>query len=435
MTMGIFRAAAALAIAAAAVGASAQDAGPTWTQVSVTPAGGDPDNSSGEPMVTPNGRFVAFDSGATDLLDAEGNESNDVFVRDLREGVTELVSANAEGLEGNGGSRYAGISSNGRWVAFESSATDLVAGDTATRDVFAADRRSGDIVKVSVGHDGALADDDSASYGAALSGNGRWVVFASKATNLVADVDTQGYDQVYLRDLRTGTTRLVSHDAAGDGCGGTCGNPSISANGRFVAFHSNAGDLVEGGSNGYNHVYVWDSRRDAFLRASVNALGALGNSDSFDGVVSNNGRRVAFYGYASALVPPDANGGTDTYLKDLSTGEVWSLSGGSLDGQSYSPTISASGKTVAFYSEADDLVEGDDNSTGDVFVYDVKAGVLTRASVGPEGVDGNGYSFLYAPSLSSNGKWLAIASEADNLDPDGPADASGHSDVFLTRLK
>jgi hypothetical protein len=433
--MALRRTAAAIAIAAAAVGAAAHGDGLHWHQVSLTPAGGDPSNSSGEAAIAPNGRWIAFHSNAPDLTDEDLGETNQVYVRDLRSGTTELVSADAAGGPGDSTSRYACISNNGRWVLFESNATDLVADDDAVKDVFVADRKTGDIAKVSASHDGSLSEDDATIYNACLSGNGRWAVFTSAAENLVDGIETGGFAQVYLRDLRAGTTRLVSRNADGDGCGGTCGGASISANGKFVAFYSNAGDLDDTGNNGQTQVWVWDSRRDTFRRASVDAAGALGSSGSFDPVVSNNGRWVAFYSYASTLVPPDTNGGTDTFLKDLVTGEIRSLSGGTETGQSYTAAISASGKTVVFYSEASDLTAGDGNGQGDVFLYDVPSATLSLISADAEGNEGDDYSYMFGPSLSSNGKWLAIASDAENLDPDAPADPDTHTDVFVRKLR
>jgi Tol biopolymer transport system component len=406
-----------------------------WVQVSLDSQGGDPDSSCYEPAVTPNGRFVAFHSGAGDLVAAGGGADQNVYVRDLRTGVTDLVSRTPAGDRGNEFSRYACLSANGRWVVFESGASDLVPGDDGGTDVFVADRRTGEISLVSTGFDGSPADDASSAYGSVLSSNGRYVVFQSTATNLVEGVDTHGYKQIYLRDLRRGTTALVSRDRDDplSGATGTCIDPSISPNGRFVVYSCNSANIVPGSSNGVLHVYVFDARTGTSARVTATAEGNLASSDSYDPVVSNNGRWVAFYTYALNLAVPDTSGESDALLADRREGTFVNMSAAGATGSSYSCAISASGKVVVFYSEKPGLVADDGNGTGDVFRYDPATGTVARLSVDALGVEGDGYSYMYAPSLASNGRVLAIASDADNL-ADGPEDANGDTDLFVIRL-
>jgi Tol biopolymer transport system component len=406
-----------------------------WVQVSLDADGGDPSSFSVEPAVTPNGRYVAFHSAADDLRTAPANGDQEVYVRDMKTGVTELVSRTPEGNEGDSFSRYASLSANGRWVAFESDATDLAAGGGSGVDVFVADRQTGEVSLVSAGFDGSPPDDVSSAYGSVLSGNGRYLVFQSLATNLVEGVETNTYRQIYMKDLRTGTVTLVSRDRDDPlvGASGTCVDPSISPNGRFVVYSCNSANLVPGDSNGQSHVYVYDARRGTTARVSETAEGVLGSSGSFDPVISNNGRWVAFYTYAANLTFPHTMGASDAVLADRKTGAIVNMSASAGLMNSYSTAISASGKVVVFYSEKSSLVGGDGNGTGDVFRFHPATGDRTRLSVNAAGVEGDGYSYMYAPSLASNGRFLAIASDADNL-ADGPVDPDGDTDIFLIGL-
>jgi hypothetical protein len=425
-----------IAVGALSVAALAAPAGSEWTLVSRGPSGSPANGGSYECAVTPNGRFVAYHSQATDLVNpAAGTASQDVFVTDRKTGVTELISANADGGEANGSSSNASISNNGRWVLFKSSASDLVAGDTEGTDVFVADRTAGTITRVSEKYNGEQTSGSSDIYGGCLSGNGRYAVFVSNGQDIVNGVDTHDYYQVYMRDLRTGETFLVSRDREDplSGATGTCSLPTISSNGRFVGFTCNSANLVPGSSNGQMHAYVRDMKKGTMARVSQTAEGTLADNNNYDPVVSNNGRWVAFYSYATNLAPGDAFGSYDTFLWDRTTGAVVRMSDPSDGESSYSASISASGKVIVFYSEQGGIVEGDNNDTGDVFRYDPKTGAVTRLSVDAAGVEGNGYSYVFAGSLSSNGKWLAMSTDASNLP--APSSEDGHYDVYVRPVK
>ena len=424
-----------IAVGALSVAALAAPAGTEWSLVTRTPAGGATDNGSYECAITPNGRFVAYHSQASDLVVPSGTSGNDVFVTDRKTGVTELISANPAGAEGNSGSSNASISNNGRWVLFKSAASDLVTGDTDNTDVFVADRTAGTITRISERYDGDETSGTSDIYGGCLSGNGRYAVFVSIGTDIVEGVETFGYYQVYMRDLRTGETTLVSRDRDDPmtGASGTCSLPVISANGRFVGFTCNSANLVPGSSNGTMHAYVRDMKKGTTVRVSQTAEGTLANNTCYEPMPSNNGRWVAFYSYASNLVPGDSESDYDTFLWDRTTGAITRMSD-SADGESsYSASIAASGKFVVFYSEQSDLVAGDTNNSGDVFRYDVKTGAVTRLSVDAAGVEGNGYSYIFAGSLSSNGKWLAMSTDSSNLP--APATDDGHYDVYVKAVR
>ncbi len=419
----------------AAVAALAAPVPPTWTQVSLDSAGGDLDDYSDGGSATPSGRYVAFHSAAADVGATPGNAFQDVFVRDLRTGAVELVSRTPAGAEGNGYSRYATISANGRIVSFESNATDLVEGSGTQFNAYAADRRTGEITLVSSRFDGSPSDQDVATYGQSLSSNGRYLVFLTASTGIVEGVDTHTYSQVYLRDLRAGTTTLVSRDRDDplSGATGTCGTPAISPNGRFVVFTCNSANLVPGNSNGQMHVYLRDLKRGTTVRVTQDAEGVLGASSSYEPVVSNNGRWVAFYTYAANLSVPDTAGESDAVLADMGTRTFVNMSASSGSGNSYTPSMSASGKVVVFYSEKSDLVGMDNNGQGDVFRYDPATGNRTRVSVNALGQEGNDYSYVFPNALASNGRALCMSTDADNL-ADGPEDPEGDTDVLVIGL-
>ncbi|GAG29851.1 unnamed protein product, partial [marine sediment metagenome] len=203
-------------------------------RVSVGTTGIEGDGDSHEPVMSADGRYVAFQSYASNLVDGDTGGYRDVFVHDRRTGTTERVSVNTEGDQGNGDSRVAAISADGRFVAFSSYATNLVDGDTNRyRDAFVHDRHTGSTERVSVGTTGNEGNGESRAI--AMSADGRFVAFHSLASNLVAG-DTNGLADVFVYDRQTGTMERVSVDTAGDQGNGDSWWPAISADGRYVAF-------------------------------------------------------------------------------------------------------------------------------------------------------------------------------------------------------
>jgi hypothetical protein len=278
------------------------------------------------------------------------------------------------GLEGNGNTYNSAISADGRYVAFYSNASNLVAGDTnAHFDVFVRDRTLNTTSRVSVATDGAEGNSDS--DGCSISSDGRYVAFFSLASNLVAG-DTNGVNDVFVRDRTLNTTNRVSIsiDFLGAGANADSDDPSISADGRYVAFESNATNLVAGDSNSKLDVFVRDRNAGTTTRVSVGGLATQGNNDSFVGSISADGRLVAFESDATNLVAGDANAKRDVFVRDLVSGTTSLVSvdssGAQGDGDSHRPDISANGLSVAFTSRAANLVSGDTNGVDDIFVYD-----------------------------------------------------------------
>jgi Tol biopolymer transport system component len=389
----------------------------TTELVSVSSAGVQGNSSSyGTPSISADGRYVAFYSPASNLVSGDTNGSVDIFVRDRQTGTTELVSVSSSGVQGNGSSYSPSISADGRYVAFYSLASNLVTADTNLyEDVFVRDRQAGTTERVSVSSAGAQGN--SSSYTPSISADGRYVAFRSYATNLVSG-NVNGYSDIFVRDRQTGTTTRVSVANAGYEGNNDSSSPSISADGRYVAFASLASNLVSGAgdTNGVEDIFVRDRQTGTTERVSVSSAGTQGNGASSSPSISADGRYVAFYSLASNLVSGDTNGTFDIFVRDRQTGttELVSVSSSGVQGNSASssPSISADGRYVAFYSPASNLVSGDTNGSADIFV---------RAELGPTpdpwsslggGLGGQwGIPFLSASGVPTGGSPISLTIE------------------------
>jgi Tol biopolymer transport system component len=347
----------------------------TTELVSVSSSGTEGNRSSGDgvPVISADGRYVAFASRATNLVPHDTNRTQDVFIHDRLTGTTRRVSVSATGREANGGSEDPAISADGKLVAFDSGASNLVRGDTNhANDVFVRNLARGITWRVSRRSDetqGALN-----SFSPAISAHGRYVAFASGSA-LVRDDTNRNYD-VYVRDRLLGTTQRVSVSSSEGQARGLSGETlAISPHGRFVAFSSMAADLVAGDTNRNSDVFLRDRRLGTTQRISVSTDGTQGNGYSSEPVVSAGGRYVAFTSTA-ALVPglPRRLGFDQIFLRDLSAGttELLSVDANNQPGGfgSSDPAMSPDGRFVAFDSLAANLVAGDTNHTTDVFVLD-----------------------------------------------------------------
>lgn len=345
---------------------------------------------------------------------------------------TLLVSAATDGTQGNSTSYHSLLSANGRYVVFDSNATNLVPGDTnGQQDVFLRDRQTNTTTRVSVASDGTQGDNTSGA--ASISDDGRYVAFTSHATTLVAN-DTNGQSDVFLRDLGTSTTTRLS--VAPDGitqANGESEVPMISADGLYVAFESLATNLVSGDVNGQRDVFLRDLQTAATTLVSVATGGTQGNGGSSLPGLTADGRFVTFSSLATNLVAGDTNGREDVFLHDRQTNITTRVSVAS-DGtqgnqQSYLASISATGNAVAFLSFASNLVTGDTNGFQDVFVRDLSAGTTTRESVASDGTEGNhGEDPEVFPSINSDGSIVGFSSPASTL---VTGDTNNAWDVFL----
>src|SRR5215211_6764520 len=360
-------------------------------RVSVSSTGeegnGNSDNRNDPAAVSADGRFVAFRSTASNLVAHDRHEGNDnVFLRDRRRQKTTLASRTAQGRPGNGLSYGAAISANGRYVAFASGSSNLVRRDTNHHfDIFVFDRKTKDVRRVSLNSRGHAADRDSAE--ASISAKGRYVAFQSKATNLTPRAGANGnIPDVFVRDLKTRRTELVSQSPFGEPGEDWSSHPHISAHGRFVAFQSKAENLGPGGGGVYD-VFL-RNRKTGTTELVSHALGGGPSNDYSDvGGISADGRFVTFSSEAFNLVQDDANGRTsDVFVWDRETeeNELVSVNSNGEQGKrdSFASSISADGRSVLFSSNAHNLVPRDLNGRTDTFVRDRDAGKTKLVSVG-----------------------------------------------------
>lgn len=421
----------ALSAIACAVVFTLPTAAQSTTRVSVAAGGIEADDVSVGASISADGRFVAFQSSATNLVIADTNDESDVFVRDRLTDSVRRVSVHSFGTEGTAASGAAVISANGRYIAFESLAPNLVAGDTNNRrDVFVHDRTTLSTQRVSISSGGVESDGNS--FAPSISADGRFIAFHSRGTNLVAN-DTNAASDVFLFDRDTNTCTRVSVDSTGLEATGPSDTASISADGRFIAFRSGATDLVANDTNGKLDIFVHDTQFAATTRASLTSGGleATGNCDRPN--LNADGSVVVFESDAIDLVVGDTNLEVDVFRRDLVLGLTTRISVDSSGLESNGPSVyanlDAGGQRVVFHSIADALVAGDTNLTWDVFAHDVSTGTTQRISVDGNGLEGDGASGV--ASLSSNGRFVVFASTSTNL---VAGDLNAANDVFLRDL-
>jgi Tol biopolymer transport system component len=404
--------------------------GQTTERVSVDSSGVEGNSVSGWPSISADGRYVAFRSAADNLVPGDTNSLDDVFVHDRQTGVTERVSVDSSGVEGNGRSSIPSISADGRYVAFASYADNFVPGDTnVALDVFVHDRQTGVTERVSVNSSGVEGSSHSGNS-RAISADGRYVTFDSGAKNLVPG-DTNGEKDIFVRDRQTGVTERVSVNSSGGQADNDCYGASISSDGRYVAFYSASKNLVAGDTNRYSDIFVHDRQTGATTRVSVDSTGAEAHGSSTGQSISADGRYVAFRSSADNLVAGDVGGWLDIFVHDRQTGvtERVSVSSSGIEGNRESGVarISGTGRWVTFVSAADNLVPGDTNGWHDTFVHDRQTGVTERVSVNSLGRAANHYS-EYGLAISEDGRYVGFSSVADNL---VPGDTNGWDDIFV----
>jgi len=406
-------------------------------RVSVDPNGVQGNFASGEYSVSlsADGRFAGFTSEATNLVaGGHTNGHTHVFRHDRQTAQTIQVSVDSAGAEANLASFTASLSADGRYVAFLSYASNLVPGDTNGQpDVFVHDCLTGQTIRVSVDSAGTQANDASGDYQTGkycpISADGRFVAFASFATNLVPN-DSNGCRDVFVHDLQTGQTSLVSADSTGQFGNNTSVYPSISADGRYVAFASFASNLVLLDTNGKSDIFVRDVQAGQTQRVSVSSSGAQASIDSVVSSISADARFVVFQ--SDDLVPNDSNGVADVFVRDLLNGQtsLVSVSSAGVQGNGtsgvYGLSLSADGRFAAFSSDATNLVPGDTNGFVDLFVRDRASGSTSRISVSSSGSQGDAAS-LY-PVLSADGRYALYESNSTDL---VPGDTNARTDVFL----
>jgi Tol biopolymer transport system component len=313
---------------------------------------------------------------------SESSNCTDIFLHDRQTRETILVSVTSDGLQADHESWSPSLSRDGRFVAFESWANNLVPGDTNTDcyetpnysycvDVFVRDLENGETSLISRASDGTQGNNESS--GASISADGRYVTFVSLADNLISD-DTNGAADIFVHDRVTGETVRVSVSSEGEEGNGGSGSPSISADGQYIAFVSSANNLVPEDSNNAPDIFVHEWKKGNTVLVSVASDGTQGYDESWAPSLSGDGRFVAFVSGASNLVEDDANGEEDIFLRDLETMETTRVSVGSggleANHGSLEPAVSEDGRFIAFMSFTHNLVPGDTNGLPDIFVRD-----------------------------------------------------------------
>ena len=420
---------------------------------SINAAGTPSTGSSRFGLISDDGRFVVFTGFPSNIVSNDTNSSPDVFIRDFQTNTTKLVSLNFQGTESAalGGSELQDMTPDARFVLFSSSANNLTThadGNGLGSDLFVRDLAN-NVTKLVTVNTAGTASGNAGSFRGQISADGRYVVFTSEASNLISGSDSNGRD-VFLRDLQTNTTIRLSTNAAGtDGGNNNSDGGIIDRGGRFVVFFSKATDIANVPDvNEFSDIFIYDVQAQTRKLITLNTAGtATGGGKPFQGMdrgvdfsISADGRFVAFLSQQTGLVNNDTNGiGDDIFRYEIATGAKTlvsvNLTGTSgLIGGSSMPNISADGRFVGFASLANDLVNMADEPGGfttDVFLRDMTAGETYVVSVNHSKTrTGNGFSFQ--PRLTSDGRRLAFFSRASDLISN---DLNGFAeDVFVFTL-
>ena len=429
----------------------------TTTLVSIASNDEQANDASSFAAISANNRYAAFQSWATNLDPLDNSDNDDIYLRDLYAGLTTLASRTHDSSQTNGDSLAPALSSNGRFVAFYSYATNLVPGDNNSNcgflqdencpDVFVFDSQTGETLLVSIAADGTQGNGWSGN--ASISADGRYIAFESSATNLVANDKNEVID-IFVHDRDADgdgaldepgavNTILVSTSSDGTPANGHCEVSSISADGRTVAFASSSDNLVEGDTNESQDIFVHD--RDAnhngiydetgqvrTARVSIASDGTEANGESYNPTISGDGHFIAFDSEADNLVINDTNKTQDVFLhdRDLDQDQVFdqsnavsttrvsvSTSGEQANTWSESPTISNDGHHIAFVSPSSNLDQNCILSTRHIFLRDTHSDQTTCLSLSNQGAEASGDS--WNPSISADGGFLVIGSDAEDL--------------------
>jgi hypothetical protein len=405
---------------------------PPLILVSVSSAEDQGTSTSFSPSISRTGRYIAFVSAADNLVSGD-TRSTDIFVRDVSAGTTEIVSLDINGNEpADGASWQSAISGDGRYVAFSSTSTALVPNDTnATYDIFVRDRQANTLTRLSIDSNGV--EGNGSSQEPHISDDGRYIAYLSEASNLVAD-DTNGLTDIFIHNTQTNQTTRVSVDSLGGEGNSASVRVNMSADGAFVVFQSNASNLVADDFNGVGDVFVHNTQTGDTSRVSVDSNGVEGNDHSGNSInISADGRFIVFSSTASNLVDADANGVEDIFVHDTqaATTQRVSVSSNNVEANDDSriPSISADGRYVAFASSASNLVDDDTNNADDIFIHDLQSSTTVRIV---STSSGEGDDDSTNPEISADGKQVSFQSLARNLVSD---DSNMQQDVFRAAVE
>jgi len=390
-------------------------------------ASGAANGAASQGALSSSARFVVFASESNNLVASDNNSKSDIFLYDRADSSITLVSRGLSGNSANGRSFAPVISSDGTKIAFVSEASDLVNGDNnALADVFLYTVSSGQLTLVSVSTGGVQANAVSGSP--AISSDGRYIAFSSAGSNLVAS-DNNSKADIFVRDTVNSTTELVSISSSSVAGDGDSSAPAISADGNIVAFVSKAANLVNNDTNASADIFFRNRSSGVTSRASVASDLTQADADSAEPALTADGTKIVFSSIATNLVNEDTNGLSDIFLYDTSNATTTrvSLSSNGLnsDGASSAPHISDNGRYILFSSDGTNLVNGDQNLASDAFVYDLSAASTKRISLSAYGAEATKSSNALA--LTGDGHYVLFSSNAPNL---ADSDANNASDVF-----
>ena len=389
----------------------------TNSAIDVNTSGGIPNSYAGSPAISQNGRYVAFQSASTNLVSTTTNGQYQIYVRDRFSGTTTLASISSSGTVGNSYSTQPRISSDGKYVVFTSNSSNLVSGDTnAKTDAFIHNMATGNTDLISKNVSGTISNGYTETPD--ITFDGRYVVFSSYATNLVTSPSVTSGNHIYLKDLSNGTVKLLSQSSTGSVANADSWNPRISCEGRTVVFQSYANNLVSGDTNNpslsKSRIYV----EDLLNGIDPVYITGTGNDNMVYPSVSCNGNYVGFSSDASNLVSGDTNSSQDTFIFDRNTSTIEriSINSSSTQGNDSSyglPGISNDGRYVVFSSDATNFASGDTNGVVDIFLRNREAGTTELLSRNSGGTISNGNNS--GADLSSDGRYATYASYSNNL--------------------
>ncbi|CAK0746830.1 serralysin [Gammaproteobacteria bacterium] len=377
--------------------------------------------------ISADGNLLVFDSTTTTLLGAgvDTNNFRDIYLKNVTTGQVTLISGTVAN-QANGNSLRPALSADGNWVAFGSTATNLLssADTNQVADIFLRNVATGDLTLISAAANGQQANGWSQLGGAnggsqegavhTISDNGRYVVFTSVATNLVAgagDVGNNGWGDIFLKDTQTGQVSLVSADSNGVPSVNTDYGASISGDGKFVVFTSQSA-LVAGDTNVYSDIYEKDLTTGNITLVSSTQNNGVSHSASSEADLSNDGRYVVFINGGEGLIGTP-NGSWQVFLKDTLTGQLSLVStaadGSTLaNGHCHNATVSNDGRFVMFQTSATNMAPGDTNDYDDIYLKDMVTGQVTLMSRGTDGSQDLNHSGV--AMFSGDGQYAAFAS-------------------------
>jgi len=398
-------------------------------RISTDSAGMQGNQNSINSSISDDGQIVVFDSTSSNLVIGDSNADFDIFAKNRRDNSTYRLSIATDGSQANGPSVDPKVSADGRYVVFSSDASNLVLGDTnSLTDVFLHDISMGITTLISKNDNNEIGNGTSET--ATISADGRYIVFVSESTNFSL-TDNNITRDIYLHDRLNATTILVSSNSLGAVANGESISPDISTDGNLIVFASLADNLVASDSNSNSDVFIKNMSSQQVQRISVSSTGIEANGLSDTPSISGDGSVVAYRSTATNLVANVSTISKQIYVKDMTTGEnelvsVNNQGDTANKGSFFAIGLSDDGRIVAFYSEADNLGSNDLNQTWDVFIRDRVRNMTQLVSVNSDGIIGDGNSFL--PSINSAGNYISFGSSATNLILD---DSNASWDIFV----